>query len=182
MPPGGFTILEVLVAALLIATAMGSIMALNAQAIHTLRATHQAAASSQVLQQRVEMMRARPWAEIASAPALVLLMSNPTESEKELSDARMVEYIKVSVAQASAAGPVESSQTFTVTRQNGRATTSSTRDFTGEHTLLLESALTWRDVHGPHRRILRTIICRAGLTRAGIFGSGLGRAGGALGF
>src|SRR6266478_5478474 len=82
-----FTIMEVLVATLLISIAMGSIMAMNSKAIHTLRATLQTAASSQVLQQRIEMIRARPWPEFASAPAMAVLMNMPTESEKELTDA-----------------------------------------------------------------------------------------------
>src|SRR5688500_426105 len=98
-----FTIIEVLVAALLIAISMSTIMSINSHAIHTLRATHQAAASSQVLQQRIEMIRAKPWPEVSSAPALALIMGVPTESEKELSDSRMVEYLKVTVPETSAA-------------------------------------------------------------------------------
>jgi type II secretory pathway pseudopilin PulG len=173
-----FTILEVLVAALLIAIAMGSILAVNSQAIHTLRATHQTAASSQVLQQRIEMIRARPWPEVSSAPALLLLMGMPTESEQELGDTRVVEYVKATVPNASAMGPIDSAESFTIRREGGVASTASTLDLGAAPSLLFEGAITWRDRRGAHRRVLRTIVCRAGLTRSGLFGSPVGRAGG----
>lgn len=173
-----FTILEVLAAAALIAIAMGSIMAINTHAVHTLRATRQAAASSQVLQQRVEMIRARPWPEVSSSDALTQIMSIPTESEKELTDAHMTETLKAIVPVASANGPTDSATTFSVRRQDGSAAADHALDLGAQPTLLFEGTLTWRDVHGVHARTLRTMICRAGLTRSGIFGSPLGRAGG----
>lgn len=173
-----FTILEVLAAAALIAIAMGSIMAINTHAVHTLRATRQAAASSQVLQQRVEMIRARPWPEVSSSDALTRIMSTATESEKELTDAHMTETLKVIVPEASIDGPTASATAFSVRRQNGAASADQALDLGTQPTLLFEGTLTWRDVHGVHARTLRTMICRAGLTRSGIFGSPLGRAGG----
>jgi hypothetical protein len=173
-----FTILEVLAAAALIALAMGSIMAINTHAVHTLRATRQAAASSQVLQQRVEMIRAKPWPQVSSSTALTQLMSAPTESEKELTDAHMTETLKVIVPVASANGPTASATSFSVRRQDGVASPDRDLDLGAQPTLLFEGTLTWRDVHGVHARTLRTMICRAGLTRSGIFGSPLGRAGG----
>ena len=177
-PCHAFTILEVLAAAALIALAMGSIMAINTHAVHTLRATRQAAASSQVLQQRVEMIRAKPWPQVSSSTALAQLMSVATESEKELTDAHMVETLKVIVPVASADGPIASATDFTVRRQDGTATPDRNLDLGARPTLLFEGTLTWRDVHGVHVRTLRTMVCRAGLTRSGIFGSPLGRAGG----
>jgi Tfp pilus assembly protein PilV len=176
---GAFTIMEVLVSALLIAMAMGSIMAINTHAIHTLRATRQAAASSQVLQQRVEMLRARPWPEIASSAALTRVLAEPTESEKELADAGMAETLKVTVPVTTTTGPADGSTSFTVARQNGHATADVALDLASQPVLMFEGSLTWKDVHGFHRRTLRTMLCRAGLTRSGIFGSALGRAGGA---
>lgn len=173
-----FTILEVLVAAFLIALAMGSIMTINTHAVHTLRATRQAAASSQVLQQRVEMIRSKPWPEVSNSTSLQALMSMPTESEKELTDAQMAETVTVTVPAPSSDGPTASATSFSIRRQNGVATVGAPADFGAQPALLFDGMLTWHDVHGLHQRSLRTMICRAGLTRSGIFGSPLGRAGG----
>jgi hypothetical protein len=153
-------------------------MAINTHAVHTLRATRQAAASSQVLQQRVEMIRAKPWPQVSSSTAVAQLMSTPTESEKELTDAHMSETLTVIVPVASANGPTATATTFTERRQDGAVTTDRSMDLGAQPTLLFEGTLTWRDVHGVHVRSLRTMVCRAGLTRSGIFGSPLGRAGG----
>lgn len=170
----GFTIIEVMVAAALIGVATGSIIAMNSQAFRTLRASHLAAASSQVLQQRVEMIRARPWAEIASATALARLMSTPTESEPELSSARVQEAFRMSIP----SDPPNTSAgtgTFSVRRAGSVATIEESGDLSAQPTLLVEGTLTWRDGVTVRQRVLRTIVCRAGLTRSGIFGSGLGR-------
>jgi type II secretory pathway pseudopilin PulG len=173
-----FTILEVLVAAFLIALAMGSIMAINTHAVQTLRATRQAAASSQVLQQRIEMVRGKPWPEVSSSAALQVLMSTATESEKELTDAQMIETVKVTVPVPSPNGPTAGATAFSVRRQNGVASADIPLDLGVQPALLFEGSLTWHDPHGLHRRFVRSMICRAGLTRSGIFGSPLGRAGG----
>lgn len=172
----GFTILEVLVAALLIGITTGSIMTMNARALHVLRASHLAAASSQVLQQRIEMVRAHPWPEIASSTALATLMATATESEKELGGAQMIETIQFSVPQDPPNTPTVGGGTFTMSRtDDGTVTEVLAGDLTSEPTLLVDSSITWLDHSGPHRRFLRTVICRAGLTRSGIFGSALGR-------
>ena len=170
-----FTILEVMVAALLIALATGSIMAMNAKAIQTLHATGQAAASSQILQQRIEMIRSKPWPEISNSTALAGLMQTATESEKELADTGFRELMKVSVPSTASGEISAGSQSFTIRRERGRARIDEAGDLGAEPVLLLESSLTWRDYHGPHERRLRTVICRAGLTRSGVFGSALGR-------
>src|SRR5687768_11078563 len=77
----GVTMVEVMVATLLVAIAVGDIFAMTAHALHTLRSSRHVAASSRVLQQRIELIRAKPWPEISSARALAILMQNPTESE-----------------------------------------------------------------------------------------------------
>jgi Tfp pilus assembly protein PilE len=170
----GFTIVEVLVSALLILTGLASIMAMNAKSIHTLRSTQQALASSLMLQQRVETIRRKVWPEISNATALAALMQAPTESEKELSALGLTESVKVTVPEVSAEGFVEGPRSFSVRRQRGVARVEVAGDFGQEPTLLFTSMITWQDAHGPHQRQLRTVICRAGLTRSGIFGSELG--------
>ena len=172
----GFTILEVLVSALLIALAVGSIMGMHTQSMHVLHNSHLAAASSQVLQERVEMLRSKPWPDIASTVALTDLMGTATESETELAEANLTETLKVSLPADTADRAAASANSFTMTRHGGVVTPGSDYDFSQNPTLLLEGTATWRDDAGVHTRSLRTVICRDGLTRAGVFGSALGRA------
>ena len=174
---GAFTIVEVLVSAVLILLALGSILTINTKSMHTLRATRQAAASSQVLQQRIEAIRGKPWPEISNSTILKDLIEQPAESEKELADASLTEFINVSVPRISEAGVIDAGDSFSIRRQNGRVRVITAGDFGKETTLLFESTITWRDVKGSHERKLRTLICRAGLTRSGVFGSSLGRPG-----
>jgi Tfp pilus assembly protein PilV len=176
-PDAGFTIIELLVSAVLIALAVGSIMSMNTQSMHTLRDSHLAAAGSQVLQQRVEMMRALAWPDITNTAALADLMATATESEREMAEANLTEKITVTVP-AEATGPaVDGASSFNIVRRDGVVTSGAPGDFVAQPTLLFEGAVSWTDSTGAHARTLRTVICRNGLTRAGIFGSSLGRAG-----
>ena len=175
-PDAGFTIIELLVSAVLIALAVGSIMSMNTQSMHTLRDSHLAAAGSQVLQQRVEMMRTLAWPDFTTTAALADLMATPTQSEQEMAEANLTEQMTVTVP-APATGPaVDGSSSFNLVRHNGVVTSGAPGDFSAEETLLFEGAVSWTDSTGAHARTLRTVICRSGLTRAGIFGSSLGRA------
>ena len=171
----GFTLVEVLVSALLISIGLGSILAINTKTIHTLRATRQAAVASQVLQQRVEALRDRPWPQIASSEALAQVMSTATESERELASGQIDEVLSIHSIVPSASGPTQGTDLFSVRRKDGEVTVEQAGDLAKEQSLLIMSSVTWRDPSGAHTRNLRTVICRAGLTRSGIFGSGLGR-------
>jgi Tfp pilus assembly protein PilV len=172
-----FTILEVMVAASLIALSIGSIAAMNVRSFHILRASREAAASSQVLQQRIEMIRDRSWAEVSSSAAMAALLAAPAESEAELTDAGFIETMTVTVPEASASGPVESSRAFKVRRSRGTVVVKQAEDFSAEPTLFFEGSVTWTDHSGPHQRSLRTVVCRIGLTRGGVVGSVVGRPG-----
>jgi Tfp pilus assembly protein PilV len=174
-----FTIMEVLVAALLIALAIGSIMTMNVKAFHVLRASRMAAAGSQVLQQRIEVIRDRTWAEVSNSSAIVSLLSQPADSEVELADPEFIETMKVTVPQPGPSGLAETARSFTVQRIHGRATASQVDDFSREPTLFFEGTVTWHDHSGAHVRNLRTAVCRIGLTRSGVAGSVLGRVGAA---
>ena len=154
---------------------MGSIAAMATKTFRTLRSTRQVVASSHVLQQRVESIRARPWSEFSNATALALLMQAPTESEREHADRNFRETVTISRPDAPGTAFVAGEQSFTVERQHGRTRIVESGDLGNEPTLLVESLVRWRDADGPHQRRLRTIVCRAGLTRSGIFGSDLGQ-------
>ena len=171
----GFSIVEVMIAAALVGVGLGSIAAMAAKTLRTLRSTRQVVVSSHVLQQRIETIRGKAWPEISNASALALLMKTPTESERELTDWNPIENVTVRVPDSSAGNFVPDSRSFTVRRQRGTAHIDQNGDFGGEPTLLFENFVTWRDSDGEHERKLRTIVCRAGLTRSGVFGSALGR-------
>lgn len=165
---------EVLVAALLIFLSLGGILAMNTRSIHLLRSTRQAIATSQMLQQRMESIRDQPWPDISNATALAALMRKPTESEKELADNACTEFITVSVPDALGA-PAAGARAFSLRRQRGEVTIIDDADLGAEPMLLVNASLQWRGVGGTQQRMLRTIVCRNGLTRCGIFGSTLGR-------
>lgn len=171
----GFTLVEVLVSSLLICIGLGSILAINTKTVHTLRATRQAAVASQVLQQRIEALRDRPWPQMASSEALAQAMATPTGSECELAGGKVDEVLSVSSIMPSATGPAKGVDSFRVRRKDGVVTVEQAADLSNEASLLVISTVTWKDPSGAHTRNLRTIICRAGLTRSGIFGSALGR-------
>jgi hypothetical protein len=165
---------EVLVAALLIFLALTGILSMNTRSIHLLRATKHAVASSQMLQQRIETIRDKPWPEISNATALAAVMRVPTDSEKELADSGCTEFISVSVPDA-LGGERQGSRAFTLQRKHGVVRIDEDGDLGKESMLLVSVSLQWRDVHRPLQRTLRTVVCRTGLTRSGIFGSTVGR-------
>lgn len=171
----GFSIVEVMIAAALVAVGLGSIAAMAAKTLHTLRSTRQVVAASHLLQQRIEAMRGKPWPEMANAAALAVLMQTPVASEPELAEWNVCETVTVRVPDPAAANLVADARCFTVRRQRGIVHVDQDGDFGGEPTLLVESLVTWRDSDGEHERKLRTVICRTGLTRSGVFGSALGR-------
>ena len=184
-PPSGrhlqaVTIIEVLVAALLIIMGLGGIFAINTRCLHLLRSTRQVTASSQMLQQRMEMLRSKSWSEISNADALAGVMRTPTESEAEMADAGVVEMVIVSIPPTVDAVKQERVRSFTVVRRSGRGFALERDDLGAEPLLLVEIVLTWRGVQKDQQRRTRTMICRTGLTRSGIFGSPFGRPGLAL--
>jgi hypothetical protein len=172
---GGFTILELLFSCLLIALSVGSIMSMNIRSIDTLRASHQTAAASQILQERVELMRKTPWVQVACSAGLVRLMGQALPSESEIADGAVIERVNISVPQDTEQGPEPGTASFRVMRSNGAASVEMANDFTNQQAIFVEDSVTWHDHSGEHMRTLRTIICSAGLTRSGIFGSQVGR-------
>lgn len=176
-PRDAFSLIEVLVSTLIMSVAMGNIVMMSMRASAALRASREAAATSQLLQQRIEMIRDRPWPEVSGSQALAALMKTPTDSESELSDSQLTETMRVTVPAASDAGLVESDRFLSVRRKGGVVVIEQDGDFAAEPTLLFEGSVSWRDQAGMHRRAVRTVVCRFGLTRYGVLGSVLGRPG-----
>lgn len=171
----GITIIEVMIAALLIGLATGSIMSINAHSLRILQSSHYAAAASQVLQQRVEMLRRATWPELSNDIALAKLMANATESEVELTPSEVTETLTLMVPTDPPAAPLTGGTTISMSRQHGSVTVGQTGDLGAQPSLLVESGIVWKDLTGVHKRTIRTVLCRAGLTRNGLFGNSLGR-------
>ena len=167
---------EVMVAVVLVALALGNIFAITTQSLQALRTTRQVAGASRVLQQRIELIRSKPWPEIANATALAALMQVPTDSERELADADLVETIAVSVPPVPGVWPPTATGSFSVERRSGSGSVLTDADLGDEPVLIVEITAGWRNVRGPQQRQLRTLICRSGLTRSGVFGSAFGKA------
>ena len=170
--------IEVMVAVVLVTLALGNIFAITTQSLQALRNTRQVAGASRVLQQRIEMIRAKPWPEIANATALAAVMQERTESEQELADAALVETVIVSVPPLPGASVPATASTFAVERQAGAGAVVVDADLGAEPVLLVEITVGWHNARGLQQRKLRTLICRSGLTRSGVFGSTIGKAGG----
>jgi hypothetical protein len=167
---------EVLVAALLIFLSLGGIFAMNARSMHILRSTRQVTASSLIAQQRLESIRSRPWPEISRSAGLARMLETPTESESELADAEAIETVSIMVPPlAGEMSPGGSS--IRVQRERGQVRVRQAGDFADEPMLLVSATVEWRGLHGRQERTRRTLIYRSGLTRSGLFGSALGRAG-----
>jgi Tfp pilus assembly protein PilV len=177
----GVTIVEVLLSAVLIFIGLGSIFEMNTHSIELLRATHLTAASTQMLQERVETIRSKAWPEMSNSTALAILMQTPAQSEVEMSAPALTETITMSVpptasGQATPNGQaMANGQSFEVQRQKGQVRILQAADLGSAPLLLADILLTWGVSPRVQQRELRVIICRTGLTRSGIFGSAFGR-------
>jgi len=166
---------EVLISALLIFLALGGIMSMNVRSIHLLRATHQATATSQMLQQRIESLRSKTWPEISNGAALSRLIAKPPESEREIADTEFTETLTVSVPDA-LGQERNSGPQIRLNRKNGHVQLLENADLGDEPTLLVAFTLQWNDATRAQNRVLKTILCRTGLTQTGIGGGILGHA------
>lgn len=72
---GGATLVEVMIAAALSALCLGSLFAMNASAMSTLKMARESSWASQVLQQRVESLRIANW-QLITQPNCAWLKSN----------------------------------------------------------------------------------------------------------
>jgi len=171
----GVTIVEVLLSAVLIFIGLGSIFEMNTHSIELLRATHLTAASTQMLQERVETIRSKAWPEMSNSTALAILMQTPAQSESEMSAPALTETITMSAPQTANGQVTPNAQSFQVQRQQGQVRILQVADLGAAPLLLVDVLLTWGPSSHVQQRDLRVIICRTGLTRSGIFGSAFGR-------
>lgn len=161
-------------AALLIFLGLGSIFSLNTRSLQILRKTRQFATASQVLQERLEMMRNRPWPEVSRAQPLSALLQLPAASCRDLADADPMEDILVTVPDIPGQ-PVGSAPYFEVRRSYGQAKVVQNGDLSTAPLLLVVATVSWNVGSEIQQRSIRTVIARGGLTRTGVFGSIVGR-------
>jgi len=171
----GVTILEVLASAVVILLAVGAIFGMNAQSLQILRRTQQAAAASEILQERIEAMRTASWPDISRGATAAGLWAAPAHSAPDLADAAPVETLTVSPASSPSLVTLNTAS-FRVERRAGKVKVIQNADLSPERLVLVEVSIAWRERRGIQQRQLRTLIARSGLTRSGIFGSAFGRA------
>ena len=171
----GVTIVEVLLASVLIFIGLGSIFEMNTHSIELLRATHLTAASTQMLQERVETIRSKVWPEVSNSTALAILMQTPAQSEVEMNAPALTETITLSVPVTQSGQVTTSGPAVQVQRQQGQVRILQAGDLGAAQLLLTDILLAWGPPGHVQKRELRVIICRTGLTRCGIFGSAFGR-------
>src|SRR5688500_524410 len=94
----GMTIIEILASCMHMLLGVGAVFAMNTHSLQLLRKTRQAAASSQILQERVEILRSRPWPEVSRAQAVANWWGTPTESAPDLADSDPTETLIISPA------------------------------------------------------------------------------------
>jgi type II secretory pathway pseudopilin PulG len=77
---GGFTLIEAMMAAALSALFLGSLFAMNTSSMQTIKMAREAAAASQVLQQRIESMRIANWHQVTDADWIAANLLNADAS------------------------------------------------------------------------------------------------------
>lgn len=162
--------------ALLIFIGLGAVFNLNTRSLQILRQSRQYATASQILQERIEMMRAQPWPQISRAQSLATLMQTPASSSRDLADAEPFEELFVTLPQTPGdPTPTAKVPVLTVRRAHNEVQVVSDGDLSTAPVLLVEADVSWVVGGQTRRRSIRTVIARNGLTRAGIFGSIVGR-------
>lgn len=158
---GGFTLVEVAIAAGLVVFGLASIYAMQSQTLQIARAAHDSGTSSQILQQRVEQLRLNKFTDVASSSGLVDLMNSPTESEARRTGlANLTEKVTLTNSDGSSG--------FSVSRRDGNATATTNADFSAGTRVKAYMLVSWTDRTGAHRREFSTIFARGGVSHDGI--------------
>jgi hypothetical protein len=162
-----------MVAAGLIVLVLVGIYTMQAQAMQLLRGSRNASSVSQMMQQRVEQLRATPYATAASSAGVLALMQGAaggTQAERELVGARnLTESITIFPFYRPTVTPPPTTQSFTITRTNNVATGPGTATtLAGEPQVKISLRVLWDDRSGSHRREFTTVLSNGGLSAAGI--------------
>lgn len=170
---GGFTLIEVLVGTALIILVLVGIYTMQAQGMQLLRTTRNVGSVSQMMQQRVEQMRANPYATVTSSTGLTSLMTGTvggTNAERELIGVRsLTEAITVFPYYRPTVTPPPTLQSFTITRTNGVvAGPGVATSLAAQPQVKAHLRIFWEDRSGSHAREFTSVISNGGLSAAGI--------------
>ncbi len=169
----GFTLVEVMVAMGLILFSLVGIYTMQAQSLRIVQSAHDSSGASQVLQQRLEQLRANPYDTIVTATGLTALMtgsSGGTRAEQVMTAVKnFQESVKVSRYARPGVTPAPAGGSFTVVRTGTSASSTGTlTTLVAESEVKAQLTVQWTDRQGAHRREFSTILSRGGVSAAGI--------------
>ena len=157
----------------LVLFALVGIYTMQAQSLRIVQASHDSSAASQVLQQRIEQIRATSYDTTATATGLTTLMNGAagtTSAEQIMTGVKnFQETVKVSRFARPGAISTPPPATITVIRSGNTATSyGATTDLSAESQVKLNLLVAWTDRQGSHQREFTSILSRGGLSAEGI--------------
>lgn len=149
------------------------IYTMQAQSVRIVQAGHDSSAASQVLQQRIEQIRATSFDTMATASGLTTLMNGAagtTPAEQTMTAVKnFQETVKVSTYARPGATSTPAPATITVIRSGNTATSSGvTTNLSAESQVKVNLLVAWTDRQGSHQREFTSVLSRNGLSAAGI--------------
>lgn len=158
---GAFTLIETLMAALVVVVAMGAIFLVSSRCMGIVKSAHDIAIGSAMLHERMQQLQATPWESLTDSESFTDqvwtdpedgttenvdgLLKNATTSGGELRQRGAVEAVRISAYRPVAiATPVPTP--ITATRSATTATlTSAATDLVDEKMVRIDLRLTWTD-------------------------------------
>jgi hypothetical protein len=168
----GITLVETLAAVMLTTIVLAAVYGTTSQALRVLKAARFSGVASQVLQQRIELLRLASFSHVTTSGSLVALMTGDageTKSEENMAGANNLrEEVLIGTYSVPGSSYTPTPQSFVVTRENGVATASSNMNLSAEP--LVEARLTvfWSDSSGNHSREFNTVLSSKGVSKGGI--------------
>jgi prepilin-type N-terminal cleavage/methylation domain-containing protein len=174
----GFSLIEVLMATVVILTAMGAIFLVGSRCMGIIQSSNEVAAGSAALHERMQQLQATDWETLTDSESyadqvwtdpedgttenFTGLLKNATQSGSELRARGAVESVRISVYRP-VANATAVPAPITVTRSGSTATvTSAASSLVDERMVRIDLRLTWNDGRSkvPRSQGLSTIVAR----------------------
>lgn len=151
----GFTLAEVLIAVVVVATALGGLYGSVQQAGRVVRMGKEIAQASELLQQRIEALRyAPPWSNITTATGIQSVAAGATGVSANFSN----------VTETFTVSDYPSGSSLTVTRSPAGTFSNNGADLSSSRCVKVTVAATWTGIGNVQRsRQLSTIITKGGI-------------------
>lgn len=157
----GFTFLDVMGAAMIVALFLSGVFYGNSRVLNMLRASKETIIASKILQQRMEQMRGSNWSEITDAPTLYDIYTTAPDAAVGLNS--VTEILTVS------AYPSVSGTNIKITRSTAGLTTIATDnpDLVDGSAVRVDARVTWSGTPGGITRVreMSTVMSTGGLGR-----------------